>query len=108
MTEPRRERLVIMDDRLLRTLLADREFVARLPFLRGAAELLRSGTANGKCKPCQARREARQAGLDVQGLLGAIDNLPSPDKEFIRRRLNAERVRLYYRTTTGKQIKSTF
>lgn len=108
--ETRQERLVMLDDRLLRNLLADREFVARLPFLRGAAESLRSGNGSGtpKCKPCQARRAAQQAGVDLNGLLGAIDNLPPSDKDFIRKRLNTLRVRVLYKTSLGKQVRSTW
>jgi len=105
MAELRAERLVVLDENVLKTLLADPVFVGKFPVFRTAAEFLRRGGKTG-CGKCGASRGNNP--IDYNGLLAAIDSFSTEDKAYICQRLNTTRVRLWYKTRTGKVVKSTF
>ena len=97
--------LVVIDDGLILSLLNDNEFVAKIPCLYNKKEIFR--TAAGGCGTCARKREERQR-KEMATIKMCIAGMSSDKKNELKKKLNAEQLRIVYVNGGGQVVQLNF
>lgn len=100
------ERLIILDDARVITMLKNPAILEAFPFLRSAASQL--VLSEGQKKPCCGSKAAGVTYPNFGGIRATIDGMAPADKEKLKGLLGAVRVRMWYPDHANHTHKSTF
>lgn len=95
--------LLVLEDGVVRAMIQDAAYRAVFPFLQKAADKLTSGG----CGRCNRQRHQAEANLMTE-VKQAIASMPSSKKIELKKMLQANKVRLHYRTVSGQPQRLTF
>ena len=97
--------LLVIEDRIIQTMLGDPRFLAAIPCLSPQAQALKD--VPKRCGSCGAKR-ANARGKILQQVRQCIGSLPANKKVELKTLLNAKRLRLIAPNGRGKSIVLTF
>ena len=97
-------KLVIIEDAVVTALLSNPAATTALPGLKSAAAL--AGSTAG-CKPCQAKAKARTRSINYAQVKATIGNMRGESLAALKRILNAEKVRVTFKSSANKQVTLT-
>lgn len=102
-------KLLILDDNVMFEILQKPTIVNRFPFLRVAAEAVKSGMKSGvKCIPCGGGQAKDDPRLNYHGLRAAIAGMGPDDQEAFKVLVSADRIRVYWKDFRNVTNKATF
>ena len=97
--------LVVVDDGLIMSLLQDNEFAAQIPCLYNKKEIFRA--AAGGCGACARKKHDRQR-REMATIKMCLAGMSADKKEVLKKKLNAEQVRIMYVNGGGQVVQLTF
>lgn len=97
--------LVVVDDGLILSLLNDDTFAAKIPCLYNKKEIFRGG--NTGCGPCAKKKQDRQR-KEMSTIKMCLAGMSPDKKDELKKRLNAEQVRIMYVNAGGQVVQLTF
>jgi len=86
-------------------MLRDPKIVTEFPFLRHASQKVTGGNKR-RCGKCGNKQ--RKTASDYEGIKTAIGVMANPKKAQLKKMLDANKIRLYYRDHQGRKVKMTF
>lgn len=97
--------LLILEDRVLRAMLTDQRVLQAIPCLSNVAkEQARNKVSCGRCE----KKKQAMAGNAVAAAKQCIGNLAPQAKLTLKQLVNAQSIRLTYRTANGRLSELTF
>ncbi|NDD52288.1 hypothetical protein EBZ39_00150 [bacterium] len=97
--------LAVVDDGLILSLMNDTEFAASIPCLYNKREIFRS--AAGGCGACARKRQDRQR-KEMATIKMCLAGMSTEKKNALKKKLNAEQVRIMYVNAAGQVVQLTF
>lgn len=99
------EKIVTIEDSTITALLSNVELTQALPGLKtaGAAKI---ASAKPGCTPCQAK--ARAKAVNYSQVKKAIGTLTGEQRAKLKAHLKADKVRVTFKSDTGKMVQLTF
>lgn len=98
-------KLVVLDDAIIFSLLNDTAFTAQVPCLQNKKEVFTSGTSG--CGVCMKKRQERQR-REMAAIKSCIAGLSAEKKAALKQKLNAEQIRIMYTDLSGQTVQLTF
>jgi hypothetical protein len=101
-------KLLIIDDSMAVAIISNLKIIQEIPAIKVAAD---NAKAKGSrplfgCRPCQAK--ARNVAMDLMQIKQTIAQLPDSDRKKLKELLNADKIRLVYRTPSNKLVQLTY
>jgi hypothetical protein len=97
--------LAVIDDSVIMTLINDTSFAMTIPCLAGKKEIFQA--AKTACGTCKRKRQQKQREAMAK-IKTCIANLSADLKLAIKKKLNAEKVRIVYTNLAGQVVQLTF
>lgn len=97
--------LVVVDDGLILSLLQDNAFTATIPCLYNKREIFR--TTSGGCGPCARKKQDRQR-KEMATIKMCLAGMGADKKEALKKKLNAEQIRIMYVNAGGQVVQHNF
>lgn len=97
--------LVVLDDGVILSLLNDNEFSAKIPCLYNKKEIFRKTSVG--CGACARKRQDRQR-KEMATIKMCISGMSADKKEELKKKLNAEQVRILYVNAAEQVVQLTF
>jgi hypothetical protein len=99
------QKLVIVDDAIILSLLNDVAFVEQIPCLYNKREIFRAGGTG--CGSCAKKRQDRQR-TEMSNIKSCLVGLSPDKKNLLKKKLNAEQVRVVFAGAGGQPSQFTF
>lgn len=99
------QQLVVVDDGLILSLLQDNEFATQIPCLYNKKEIFR--TSSGGCGACARKKQERQR-KEMATIKMCLAGMSAEKKEALKKKLNAEQIRIMYVNAGGQVVQLTF
>lgn len=99
------QQLVVVDDGLILSLLQDSTFAATIPCLYNKREIFKTGA--GGCGACARKRQDRQR-KEMATIKMCLAGMSAEKKDTLKKKLNAEQVRIMYVNAGGQVVQLTF
>jgi hypothetical protein len=97
------ERLVVIEDSIITSILSNPRILAAIPALKTAADIKNPGSP--RCTPCARKARARAA--NYSQVKTTISNLRGEALAKLKQELNADKLRVLFKNTAGKLVQIT-
>lgn len=97
--------LVVLDENTILSLINDAGFAATIPCLAGKKELFKPGSTT--CGTCKRKREQRLR-QEMATIKTCLAGLSTEAKLALKKKLDAEKVRILYTNLSGQVVQLTF
>lgn len=97
--------IAVIDDGLILSLLRDDAFAAKIPCLFNKKEIFKTNMSG--CGACAQKRQERQR-KEMATIKTCLANMSPDKKEELKKKLNAEQIRILYVNASGQVVQITF